>query len=82
VSAATAKWIEAFAENTTDKVVALYAKDAVLWGTSSPTVRSDPGAIRAYFDGAFKALPGLRLAFVTNWSVSMAIPPSIPAITP
>jgi uncharacterized protein (TIGR02246 family) len=63
VSAATAKWMEAFGENNTDKVVGLYAKDGVLWGTSSPTVRSDPAAIRSYFEGAFKNLPGIKVSF-------------------
>ena len=62
VSATTGKWIDAFAENNTDKVVALYAKDAVLWGTSSPTVRSDPTAIRSYFENAFKSLPGVKIS--------------------
>jgi hypothetical protein len=35
----------------------LYAKDAVLWGTLSPTIRSDAAAVKAYFVGAFQALP-------------------------
>ena len=60
VSATTAKWIEAIGENSADKVVALYAKDGVLWGTSSPTVRSDPAAIRGYFEGVFKGVPGIN----------------------
>jgi uncharacterized protein (TIGR02246 family) len=60
VGAATTKWAEAFSENSVDKVVALYAKDGVLWGTASPTVRADPAAIRAYFEASFKTFPGAK----------------------
>jgi hypothetical protein len=41
----------------------LYAKDAVLWGTLSPTVRSDPAGLKAYFVGAFQALPKATVKF-------------------
>jgi hypothetical protein len=44
-------------------VLALYATDAVLWGTLSPTVRSDRAALRDYFVNAFKVLPGLKVSF-------------------
>jgi uncharacterized protein (TIGR02246 family) len=60
VGAATTKWAEAFSENSVEKIVALYAKDAVFWGTASPTVRADPVAIRAYYEGTFKAVPGAK----------------------
>jgi hypothetical protein len=40
-----------------------YAKDAVLWGTLSPTMRSDPAALKAYFVGAFQALPKATVKF-------------------
>ena len=63
VKAATAKWGATLSENSVDKVAVLYAKDAVLWGTLSPTVRSDPAAVRAYFEGAFKALPNVKVSF-------------------
>jgi uncharacterized protein (TIGR02246 family) len=33
----------------------------VLWGTLSPTVRSDPAAIRAYFTNAFTVLPQAKV---------------------
>ena len=56
VAAAVEKWASVFAENNPDTIVALYSKDAVLWGTLSPTVRSDPAALKAYFVGAFPAL--------------------------
>jgi hypothetical protein len=44
-------------------VLPLYADDAVLWGTLSPTVRADRAALRDYFVGAFTALPGLKVTF-------------------
>jgi uncharacterized protein (TIGR02246 family) len=63
VAAAAAKWTEIFAQNNPDTISALYAKDGVLWGTLSPTVRSDPGAVKAYFVGAFNALPKATVKF-------------------
>jgi uncharacterized protein (TIGR02246 family) len=63
VAAATAAWAQALAEDDPDKVLPLYSSDAVLWGTISPKLRSDPAALRDYFVGAFKALPGLKVTF-------------------
>ena len=63
VAAATAKWAEVFVLDNPDPILALYAKDGVLWGTLSPTRRDDPAAIRDYFVKAFAALPGHKVAF-------------------
>ena len=63
VAAATAGWKAAIDENNVDKILATYAKDGVLWGTLSPTVRSDQEGLRAYFVGALKALPNLKVSF-------------------
>lgn len=63
VAAATARWGETLAQNDPDKVLTLYAPDAVLWGTLSPTVRADRSALRDYFVGAFKVLPGVKVSF-------------------
>jgi len=63
VAAATTKWGQTLGQNDPDKVVALYASDAVLWGTLSPTVRADRAALRDYFVTAFKVLPNLKVAF-------------------
>src|SRR5262245_30787552 len=63
VAAATAQWATVFAENNPDTILALYDKDAVLWGTLSPTVRSDTGTVKAYFVGAFGALPKATVKF-------------------
>src|SRR5215813_9166495 len=63
VAAATTKWGETLGQNDPDKVLALYAPDAVLWGTLSPTVRADRSALREYFVTAFKVLPNLKVSF-------------------
>ena len=63
VATAVDKWTAVFAENNPDTIMPLYAKDAVLWGTLSPTVRSDPAALKAYFVGAFQALPKATVKF-------------------
>lgn len=63
VAASAMKWGAALGQNDPDKVLPFYAKDAVLWGTISPTVRADPAALREYFVNAFKALPGLKVSF-------------------
>jgi uncharacterized protein (TIGR02246 family) len=63
VGVATMKWAQTLGENDPDKVVALYASDAVLWGTLSPTVRADRAALRDYFVTAFRALPNLKVTF-------------------
>jgi uncharacterized protein (TIGR02246 family) len=63
VAYATLNWGQTLGQNDPDKVVLLYASDAVLWGTLSPTVRADRTALREYFVTAFKVLPGLKVTF-------------------
>jgi uncharacterized protein (TIGR02246 family) len=63
VAAAAKQWATVFAENNPDTILQLYAPDGVLWGTLSSTVRSDPAALKAYFVGAFQALPKATVAF-------------------
>ena len=63
VAVATMKWGETLGRNDPDQIIALYAPDAVLWGTLSPTVRADRAALRDYFVTAFKVLPNLKVAF-------------------
>jgi uncharacterized protein (TIGR02246 family) len=63
VAEATQVWARALGEDDPDKVLPLYADDAVLWGTLSPTVRADRAALRDYFVTAFRVLPGLKIAF-------------------
>jgi uncharacterized protein (TIGR02246 family) len=63
VAAVTLAWGQALGEDEPEKVLPFYADDAVLWGTLSPTVRSDRAALRDYFVTAFKVLPGLKVSF-------------------
>ena len=63
VAAATLAWGQAIGEGDPEKVLPFYSDDAVLWGTLSPTVRSDRAALRDYFVTAFKVLPGLKVAY-------------------
>ena len=49
VATATKAWAEAFNTREPDRVLALYESDAVLWGTTSPTLRNTPEARREYF---------------------------------
>jgi uncharacterized protein (TIGR02246 family) len=63
VAAAAQTWATVFADNNPDTMLPLYAKDGVLWGTLSPSVRSDPAAVKAYFVGAFQALPKATVKF-------------------
>jgi uncharacterized protein (TIGR02246 family) len=63
VAAAAAAWATALGTDDPDKVLPFYSDDAVLWGTLSPTVRASRAALNDYFIGAFKVLPGLKVAF-------------------
>ena len=49
VEAATSKWIDAFNRKNSRDIVALYAPDAVFFGTSSPVLRDKPELVRDYF---------------------------------
>ena len=53
VAAATQAWIDAMNSRDTERVMALYDPEAVLWGTGSQTIRDNPSTIRDYF----KTLP-------------------------
>ena len=46
-------WIAAFNAKDLDRICRLYAEDAVLWGTFSPSLITAPDAVRAYFLRAF-----------------------------
>jgi uncharacterized protein (TIGR02246 family) len=63
VAAATLAWGQALGEDDPEKMLPFYTDDAVLWGTLSPTVRSDQAALREYFVTAFMVLPGLKVSF-------------------
>src|SRR5271169_4224515 len=63
VAAAASTWAAALGEDEPDKILQLYSDDAVLWGTLSPTVRTERSALRDYFVTAFRVLPGLKVTF-------------------
>jgi hypothetical protein len=56
VAGAVDRWTTVLAENNPDTIVALYSKDAVLWGTLSSTVRSDPAGLKSYFVGGLPSV--------------------------
>lgn len=50
IAAATRAWIEGMGSHDQERVLALYDPEAVLWGTTSPTIRDNPARIREYFN--------------------------------
>jgi len=62
VGAATAAWRAAYDSRDPARITAMYAPDAVLWGTSAKTVAANPAAIAEYFKDAGKG-PNARVAF-------------------
>lgn len=61
VRAATVAWIEAFNTRDARRISALYAPDAVFWGTISPTIRITPEAVLTYFEDSAQRRPRLRM---------------------
>jgi uncharacterized protein (TIGR02246 family) len=51
VAAATKAWTDNFSRHNLEGLLALYDRDAVFWGTSSPILRDTPELIRDYFKG-------------------------------
>ena len=61
VKAATAAWISTFNTRDPERITALYAPDAVLWGTVSRTIRTTPAEILDYFTQSATKRPNLRM---------------------
>ncbi len=61
VRAATAEWIETFNSRDGARIAALYAPEAVFWGTISPTIRTTPEQILEYFVASATRRPTLRM---------------------
>jgi len=61
VAAATTQWISTFNTRDPAKISALYAPDAVLWGTVSKTIRTTPEEILEYFTESATRRPNLRM---------------------
>ncbi len=62
VLAAFDKWIEAVTTTYPETVTSFYAKDAVLWGTVSPIMRTTPEKIKDYFEH-FMAMKNLQAIY-------------------
>jgi uncharacterized protein (TIGR02246 family) len=60
-SAPLQAWVEAFNSRDPKRIVALYAPDAVLWGTTATTLARTPDEIWAYFKNSAQR-PNLRVA--------------------
>ena len=63
IEAAQTAWQAAFADDDPGAIVPLYDDDAALWGTLSPTFAVGRDAVRAYFEMAYRRLPGHTVAF-------------------
>jgi uncharacterized protein (TIGR02246 family) len=61
IESTTHQWIAAFNRKDAKAIVSLYAKDAVLFGTSSPVLRDKPELVWEYF----KTLPSLGDAVIS-----------------
>lgn len=61
ITATTQKWVTAFNHKSTEEITALYADDAVFFGTSSPVIRDTPSLVTEYFSG-FSNLGDINMA--------------------
>ena len=62
VDAATGAWRTAYDSREPARITAMYAPDAVLWGTTAKTVAANPTTIGEYFKDAGKR-PNARVTF-------------------
>jgi hypothetical protein len=60
VAAVTEQWATAFSKGDVDALTSMYSQDAVIWGISSSSMRTDPSAIREYYARLLKTFPGTR----------------------
>lgn len=54
VADATSAWVAAYNSRDPSRITAMYDPEAVLWGTTSATIRATPAAIADYFKDAAK----------------------------
>jgi len=66
IRSVTKTWAESFNSHDAAALAALYAKDAVLWGTLSAELTSTPNGVRQYFERASILRRGLQLAHGVN----------------
>lgn len=62
VTAATTAWGTAFDSRDPARITAMYAPDAVLWGTSAKVIAANPSAIAEYFKDSPNR-PNLRVEY-------------------
>ena len=62
VTAATDEWRAAYDSRDPKRIAALYAPDAVLWGTNLKAIATTPAAVAEYFKDA-PARPDARVVF-------------------
>jgi uncharacterized protein (TIGR02246 family) len=61
IASATMDWISTFNTRDPVRISALYAPDAILWGTVSKTIRTTPREILEYFEESSAMRPDLRM---------------------
>lgn len=71
VRAATAEWIATFNTRDPERITALYAPDAVLWGTVSKTIRTTREEILEYFIDSATRRPKLQMFLVGEQEVRL-----------
>ena len=69
VTDAAQGWADAYNSRDPARIAAMYAPDAVFWGTTSPTIRTTPAAIFDYFKDAPKR-PDARVTIVDQHVVA------------
>ena len=62
VAAAANEWSDAFSAHDLDRIMKLYSKDALLWGTNAVKLRTTTAEIEAFYKSAF-GMPGLTVSF-------------------
>ena len=62
VTAATDEWRAAYDSRDPKRIAAMYASDAVLWGTNLKAIATTPAAVAEYFKDA-PARPDARVVF-------------------
>ncbi len=67
LAAATQAWVDAFNARDAGRIAALYAPEAVFWGTVSKTIRITPAAVLDYFQASVANGPHLRIAVVDQY---------------
>ena len=55
------QWAAAFSKGDLNALMSLYDKDALMWGTSSSSMRKGSNAIRDYYTKLLRAFPGTRV---------------------